>query len=102
MAILQNEIDRGNVNSTLSRLENTVKLFKSNQKEFKSTIKHQEEVSSNLQQEIFLFQAKLASLENLLFAPSPQTQVQNNLDDEMSISLQRNHLVKVMKEKGQK
>ena len=39
MAILQNEVNGGNVNSTLSRLENTVRLFESNQKELGNTIK---------------------------------------------------------------
>ena len=55
MAILQNEINRGNVNSSLLRLENTVKLFESKQKELENTIKYQEEVISNLHKGIFYF-----------------------------------------------
>ena len=39
MAILQNEVNGGNVNSTLSHLKNTVRLFESNQKELGNTIK---------------------------------------------------------------
>ena len=87
MAILQNEINRGNANSNLLRLENTVKLFESKQIKLENTINHLEAVISNLQQENFLFQSKLTSLESLLFAPSPQTHVDNNLDDEMSVCI---------------
>ena len=53
IAILQDEINKGNVNSNPSRLKNTVKLFESKQRELKNTITHQEEVISNLEQENF-------------------------------------------------
>ena len=52
---LQNEINRGNVNSTFFRLGSTVMLFESKQKELQNKIKPQEEVISNLQQDNFYF-----------------------------------------------
>ena len=54
MSILQSEINGENVGSTRFRLENTVRLFDSKQKGLENTIKHQEEVISNLQQENFI------------------------------------------------
>ena len=81
---LQDEMNR---NSTFFRLESIVKLFESKQKRLENTMKYQEEVISNLQPENFLFQLKLVFLENLLFAPNPKTQVENNLDDEMRVCI---------------
>ena len=87
ITLLQNEINRGNLSSTLFRLEDTVKSFESKQTELENIVKHREEVISNLRQENSLFQSKLTSLESLLFVLSPKTQVESNLNDEMGIQI---------------